>query len=659
MKENEEFQYNKENNDKIIDVQKLLEKYDSESRIRRPLGIFAIVTSFLAVSMSLFHLYTGGFGLILALKQRAIHLAFTFALVFLLYPFNKKRFMETKNKIPLYDILFAILGIFVCLYLVVFYNEMVLRAGLPTTLDLIVGGLTILLVLEATRRTIGLTLVIVVLVFLGYAHFGPYMPGFLACRGYTLERIIDHLATSTEGLYGIPLSVSATFVFLFILFGAVLNKTGVGKLFIDLALAIAGSSTGGPAKVAVIASGFMGSINGSSIANVVTTGSFTIPLMKSIGYRKDFAGAVEAAASTGGQILPPVMGAAAFIMAEFLGIPYIKIATVAVIPAILYYIAVITMVHLEAKKYGLKGIPKENLPSIKYTLRSGGHLLIPIFVLVYLLVKGYSPLFSVFWAIVFSLGASMCKKETRINFKGFLEALENGAKGALGVASACASAGIIIGVVTLTGLGLKIANGLVQLGGGNLFLTLIYTMLASILLGMGMPTTVKYIILSIMAAPALINLGVHPIAAHLFILYFGVIADLTPPVAVAAYAAAGISGGNSMKTGFIAVRLAVAGFMIPFIFAMDSGLMGINSTFLHTTLLIITSLAGILALGAAAGGYLIDNTKIYERIILIISAFALLRIGLLSDSIGIILLVAIIILQKLRISSKVKALNIK
>jgi len=313
------------------------------------------------------------------------------------------------------------------------------------------------------------------------------------------------------------------------------------------------------------------------------------------------------------------------------------------------------MVHLEAKKHKLKGISKENLPSIKYTLKSRGHLLVPIFVLVYLLVKGYTPLFSAFWAIVFSVGSSMCRKETRINFKGFLEALENGAKSALSVAAACASAGIIIGVVTLTGLGLKIANGLVQLGGGNLFLTLIYTMLASILLGMGMPTTAKYIILSIMAAPALISLGVHPIAAHLFILYFGVIADLTPPVAVAAYAAAGISGGNSMKTGFIAVRLAVAGFMIPFIFAVDPGLMGINSTFLHTTLLIITSLAGIIALGAAAGGYLIDNTKIYERIILIISAFALLRVGLLSDSIGIILLVAIIILQKIRISSKVKA----
>ena len=642
----------KENNE--IDVQKLMEEYDSESRIRRPIGIAAIIISIIAISFSAFHFYTGGFGLLLGLKQRAIHLAFASCLIFLIYPGTKKGFDVNKTKIPLYDVFLAILSIMICSYVVIFFKEIAIRVGLPSTMDLVVGALAILLVLEATRRVIGSALPIVVTVFLLYSYFGQIMPGFFAHRGYALERIIEHLYSGTEGIFGIPLGVSASFVFLFILFGAVLNKTGMGKFFIDISMALAGHSTGGPAKVAVIASGFMGSINGSSVANTVTTGSFTIPLMKSIGYRKDFAGAVEAAASTGGQILPPVMGAAAFVMAEFLGIPYIKIAAAAAIPAVIYYIAVMTMVHLEACKYGLKGLPKERLPKLNKVLKARGHLILPILGLVYLLIRGYTPIFSAFWAIVLSLAVSMIKSETRLNLKTLCEAFEDGAKSALGVAAACACAGIVVGCVTLTGLGLKVANGLVMLGGGNLMLTLFFTTFASILLGMGLPTTAKYIILSIMAAPALINLGVQPLAAHLFILYFGVIADLTPPVAVAAFAAAGISGGNSMKTGFIAVRLAVAGFMIPYLFVLDPGLLFINSTIGHTLVLIVTALAGVLALGAAAGGYLFDHTKIHERVILIISALALLTPELLTDSVGIVLLAGVIILQRMRVLKKAK-----
>lgn len=631
-----------------IDVQKLLEQYDTESNIRRPIGYIAIIISIIAISMSLFHFYTGGFGLWLALKQRALHLAFTLALIFLLYPTTKKGIGSDKSKVPLWDIVLAILGAFTSLYLIIYYNELVFRAGLPSRIDLIMGGITILLVLEATRRAIGPELPIVVVVFLIYAYFGPYMPGFLAHRGYSLERIIEHLYMQTEGIYGIPLGVSSSFVFLFILFGSVLNKTGMGKFFIDLSMALAGHTTGGPAKVAVIASGFMGSINGSSVANVVTTGSFTIPLMKSIGYKKDFAGAVEAAASTGGQIMPPVMGAAAFVMSEFLEIPYIKIAAAAIIPAIIYYIAVITMVHLEACKYDLKGLPKERLPKAKEVLQEKGHLLVPIIGLVYLLVRGYTALFAAFWAIVMSLAISMLKKETRLNLKGLLGAFEDGAKGALGVAAACACAGMVVGVVTLTGLGLKIANGIVSLGGGNLLLTLFFTMIASILLGMGLPTTAKYIILSIMAAPALVQLGVLPLAAHMFILYFGVIADLTPPVAVAAFAGAGIAGGNTMRTGFISVRLAVAGFMIPYIFAINPALMGLGGSFIQTIQLVITSLAGVLSLGAAAGGYLLVKTPFYERILLLISAILLISPDLMTDIIGIIILMTILFLQHTR-----------
>ncbi len=631
-----------------IDVQKLLEQYDTESNIRRPIGYIAIIISIIAISMSLFHFYTGGFGLWLALKQRALHLAFTLALIFLLYPTTKKGIGSDKSKVPLWDIVLATLGAFTSLYLIIYYNELVFRAGLPSRIDLIMGGITILLVLEATRRAIGPELPIVVVVFLIYAYFGPYMPGFLAHRGYSLERIIEHLYMQTEGIYGIPLGVSSSFVFLFILFGSVLNKTGMGKFFIDLSMALAGHTTGGPAKVAVIASGFMGSINGSSVANVVTTGSFTIPLMKSIGYKKDFAGAVEAAASTGGQIMPPVMGAAAFVMSEFLEIPYIKIAAAAIIPAIIYYIAVITMVHLEACKYDLKGLPKERLPKAKEVLQEKGHLLVPIIGLVYLLVRGYTALFAAFWAIVMSLAVSMLKKETRLNLKGLLGAFEDGAKGALGVAAACACAEMVVGVVTLTGLGLKIANGIVSLGGGNLLLTLFFTMIASILLGMGLPTTAKYIILSIMAAPALIQLGVLPLAAHMFILYFGVIADLTPPVAVAAFAGAGIAGGNTMRTGFISVRLAVAGFMIPYIFAINPALMGLGGSFIQTIQLVITSLAGVLSLGAAAGGYLLVKTPFYERILLLISAILLISPDLMTDIIGIIILMTILFLQHTR-----------
>jgi len=626
----------------------MFKNYDSESNVRRPIGIITIIISIIAISMSIFHFYTGGFGLWLALKQRALHLAFALTLIFLLYPTTKKGIGSDKSKVPFYDLILAIFGAAVSLYLIVFYNELVLRSGLPTQVDLIVGGIAILLVLEATRRAIGPELPMVVLVFLIYSYFGPYMPGFFAHRGYSLERIIEHLYMGTEGIFGIPLGVSSSFVFLFILFGAVLNKTGMGKFFIDISMALAGHTTGGPAKVAVIASGFMGSINGSSVANTVTTGSFTIPLMKSIGYKKDFAGAVEAAASTGGQILPPVMGAAAFVMSEFLEIPYIQIAAAAVIPAIIYYIAVMTMVHLEACKHGLSGLPKDKLPKAKLVLKEKGHLILPIVGLVYFLVRGYTPLFAAFWAIILSVAFSMLKKETRLNIKGLLGALEDGARGALGVAAACACAGMVVGVVTLTGLGLKIASGIVALGGGNLLLTLFFTMIASILLGMGLPTTAKYIILSIMAAPALVQLGVLPLAAHLFILYFGVIADVTPPVAVAAYAGAGIAGGNTMRTGLNALRLAIGGFMIPYIFALDPGLLGLSGTWPHTILLVFTSLAGVLALGSAAGGYLLTRTTYYERILLVLSAFLLLTPNIVLDIPGVLIIVVVLYLQSIR-----------
>ncbi|HPZ76840.1 MAG TPA: TRAP transporter fused permease subunit, partial [Thermosynergistes sp.] len=396
-------------------------------------------------------------------------------------------------------------------------------------------------------------------------------------------------------------------------------------------------------------SGMFGTISGSSVANVVTTGTFTIPLMKSIGYEPHFAGAVEAAASTGGQLMPPIMGAAAFVMSEFIGVPYIRIAAAAIVPAILYYLAVFVMVHMEALRLGLKGLPRELLPNVWKTLKDGGHLLIPVAILVYLLVKGYTPLRAALVCIIVTVVIAMMRKNTRLKPLDLYEAMENGARSALGVASACACSGLIIGVVTLTGLGLKIANGIIYLAGGVFFLTLLFTMLASILLGMGLPTTAKYIVLATMAAPAIQKFGVPPIAAHMFILYYGIIADLTPPVALAAYAGAGIAGANPMKTGWTALKLALAGFLIPYIFAYDPVLLLIGATPLKIIGASATAIIGVFALGFAASGYWLRNMALWERVILFGGALALIKPGVLTDGAGILIMVFIYVYQRLKV----------
>ncbi len=632
--------------DHEINVEEILQKYDKESTFRILDGLWGKIIVFLCIAFSAFQLYTAAFGVFPAQIQRGIHLSFTLCLVFLLYPFSAK---ASKDRLPWIDIILAGLGSWVGLYIVINYTEIVLRAGLPTWGDLVFGALAILLVLEACRRIVGLPISIVAAVFLLYAKLGPYIPGMLGHRGFPLKRIITHMYVTTEGILGLPLGVSATFVFLFILFGAFLHKTGLGKFFIDLALSATGHRVGGPAKVAVLASGLFGTISGSSVANTVTTGAFTIPLMKSIGYPGHFAGAVEAAASTGGQLMPPIMGAAAFIMAQFLGIAYIKIAVAAVLPAVLYYLAVGIMVHMEAKRLGLKGLPKENLPQLGKVLRKGGHLLIPIFVIVYLLVKGYTPLRAAFVSILVTVGIAMFKASTRLSFKDILDAMESGARSALGVAAACACAGIIIGVVTLTGVGLKLANGIIILSGGHFFFTLIFTMIASIILGMGLPTTAKYIVLASMAAPAIQKFGVPPLAAHMFILYYGIIADLTPPVALAAYAGAGIANANAMKTGFTALRLAIAGFTIPFVFAYNPQLLLINTTPLHVLFYSITAVIGTCSLAFAGSGYWLRNLKIWERLILFVGALALIFPGVLSDSIGFGILILMWFIQKISV----------
>jgi len=505
--------------------------------------------------------------------------------------------------------------------------------------------LAIIIVLEGTRRALGPELPVISILFLLYAHYGQQMPGMLAHRGYSWSRIASHMYFTTEGIFGIPLGVSATYIFLFLLLGAFAKRTGLGDLFIDLALSLTGRTTGGPAKAAVVSSGLMGSISGSSVANTVTTGSFTIPLMKKVGYNSQFAAAVEAAASTGGQIMPPIMGAAAFIMAEFIGVPYVTIAKAAILQAILYYITVGLMVHFEAKKQGLEGMSDDLIPKFLTVLKTRGHMIAPLIIIFYYLFKGYTPLRAAFLGIIVSYALSFLKKDTRMGLQDLLDTLREGAISALGVAAACAAVGFIVGVTTLTGLGLKFTSLTVALANGNLFMALFFTMVACTILGTGLPTTATYIVLATMAAPALTQLGVPILAAHLFVLYFGVVADLTPPAALAAYAGAGIAGSNPLKTGLTAVRLAIAGFVVPFVFAYSPSLLLINTTAVQVILITGSSIIGVFSLAAAVLGYLNRKTTIIERILLLGSSLGLLIPGWQSDIIGLSLLGIVLYLQ--------------
>lgn len=633
------------------EIQEILSKYDKEQSFRNYTGILKWLVTIGAISFSGFQLYTAIFGNLASQLQRSVHLTFALGLIFLLYPISNK---AKKNRLPFYDAILVIVSIFVGMYWTIEYENLISRAGMYNSLDFIVGALAILLVLEAARRVVGFPITIIAIAFLLYALFGRYMPGFLEHRGVSLERLVSHMYYTLDGILGTPLSVSATFIFLFLLFGAFLEKSGVGQYFNDLALLIAGRSTGGPAKVAVFSSALQGTISGSSVANVVTSGSFTIPMMKKTGYRPEFAGAVEAAASTGGQLMPPIMGAAAFLMAEFTGIPYWDIAKAAAIPALLYFAGIWIMVHLEAKRTGLRGLTKEELPNKKEVL-SKIYLLLPIVIIIALMSTGFSPVRSALLGILSVVVVAAFRKDTRMSIKDIFQALENGARTALGVAAATAAAGIIVGVVTLTGLGLKFANGLIDLSGGVLILTLIFTMIASLILGMGSPTTANYIITSTMAAPAIILLLSDPgaseipasvlLSAHMFAFYFGIIADITPPVALAAFAATGISGGNPIRTGFEASRLAIAAFLIPYIFVFSPALFLMDTAAFEAITVIATSLIGMTALGSGFMGYLVTKMNIFERLLGIAGGLLLVDPGGFTDMLGLGLLAALVVSQ--------------
>lgn len=627
------------------EAEAVLRKYDAESNTRTLTGFMAILVSAIAITFSLFQLYTSIFGVMDAQLQRAIHLSFGMALIFLLYP---TRNTWSRTSVHPFDALLSVVGAAMPMYVVAFYGELVLRSGQITQADMVVGTIGILMVIEAARRVVGWPIVIVSVAFMLYGFAGPYMPDILAHRGLDVGDVVSHLYFTTEGIFGIPLGVSSTFIFLFILFGAYLETTGLGKFFIDIANAIAGWASGGPAKVAVLSSALMGTVSGSSVANVVGTGSFTIPMMKKMGYSKEFAGAVEAAASTGGQLMPPIMGAAAFLMAEFMGVPYIDVVKAAAIPAVLYYAGVWIGVHLEAKKCGLKGIPRNELPSFKSLFVERGHLALPLAGIIYLLVSGYSPTRAALAAIVLAIVASFLRKSTRMKPIEIVQGLEKGAKAVLGVMIACASAGIIIGIVTKTGVGLKLAGALIDLAGGQLLPAMFFTMITSLILGMGVPTTANYVITSTIAAPALIQMGVPIMGAHLFVFYFGIIADVTPPVALAAYAGAGISGGNPMKTGVNASKLAVAAFVIPYIFVLSPSLLMINVTAPELFWSLITSLIGMLGLSVAMIGYWYAPVNFIMRICFFGGGLLLIKPGLMTDVIGFGILLAGFLIQRMK-----------
>lgn len=645
----------KHNNHDIIHVtaeelDDYMSKYDSESRYRRFKDWKKYLIIVISVAFCLFQLYSILSGKITAQVVRATHLAFVMALAYLLFPMKKDM---PKDKLPWYDVIIAIVGACSWLYISINFDSLVRRAGIYNTTDIIIGIVGILILFEACRRIVGTPILIISLVFIVYALFGAYAPGFLNHRGYSIQRLVSHLYYNTEGIMGTPIGASATFIFLFIFFGALLDKTGIGQFFIDICNAIAGSYDGGPAKVAVLTSAMFGTVSGSSVSNTVGTGSFTIPMMKSLGYRPEFAGAVEASASTGGQLMPPIMGAASFLMAESLGIPYKEVAKAAIIPAILYFTGIFIMVHLEAKKTGLKGLSRDSLPKIGELLMKKGYLVIPLATIIYFFVLGKTAIYAGLMgiiaaglvAIINSIADIILKRERSFTFNDLIDVFVNGARNIISVAVACAMAGIIIGVITLTGLGLKIGAGLISISGGISILLLMLTMISSIILGMGVPTTANYLITSTIAAGAIIGLGFEPLAAHMFVFYFGIIADVTPPVALAAMAGAAIAKSDPLKTGFEATKLSIGAFIIPYMFIFNPQILMINTTFVEVIPILITSLIGMFGVSAGLDGYVFRKCNFIERILFIAAGLLSIYPEFYTDIIGIGLIAALIILQ--------------
>lgn len=608
-------------------------------------ALLGLIISSVAISMAFYHLFTAYYGEPNALAHRSVFVTFVLVLVFLLFPLKRNSWSDELNGFFIVDLLLIVSAIGIEGYILYDIDEFQLRWGVPSNMDVAVGTVAVFLVLEASRRAVGWPMVIIASFFIVHTVFGDHFPGVLNGPPTRWDSFVDWIFMEDTGIFGIPIMVMSSFIILFLIFGSLLIRSGAGTFFIDLAQSLAGRMTGGPAKTAVLASAMMGTLSGSGVANVVATGSFTIPLMKSLGYRAVFAGAVEAMASTGGILMPPIMGAAAFLIAQFLSIPYLQVCIYALIPATLYFSSVLAMVHFEAKKEGLKPIPKDELPSLRKTLIRGGHLLLSVVGLITFLAMGYTAMMAAFWAILLLFVLSFFRKETRLRPVGLLSALEEGAKSALTVGMACACAGIIIGCVYVSGLGMRFSHILVLAAGGQLWLTLVFVMIASIILGMGMPVTAVYLTLVTIVVPALTELGVEPIAAHLFCFYFGCVSNITPPVCLAAFAAAGVSGANPMRTGFTATKIGLAAFLIPFMFIYDPAMLMMGSIS-RVLWVVFTALCGIICLAGGVEGWLVRKASIPERALLIVSAIVLIKPGLTTDVIGFGLMGLAMVMQK-------------
>ena len=633
--------------------QQLLEKFDKESKTRNFVSPWMVKAyKIFAIVVTLYHLlFASGIYMPETLKHRSMHVAMILILSFAMYPATKK---ASRKIIAWYDWVLMALSASVAGYMWMDYFNIINRAGKPNTMDVIMGTLLTFLVLEATRRVCGLALPIISIIFMIYSLMGTKqglipidIPGIFLHRGYSWQKLMSHFFANTEGIFGSSVNVASTYIFLFIAFGEVMNKCGMGKFFNDFANAIAGGTKGGPAKVAVVASGLLGMINGAAVAVVVTTGSFTIPLMKKSGYDDEFSGAVVATGSVGGQLMPPVMGAAAFIMAETLGMKYNELLISAIIPAVIYYMGILFQIQMRAEKMGMKGTPREELPKMRDVMKEYGHLALPLIFLIYMLFfSGKTVIMAAFYTIIFTIIIAQLRPNTRMSIDDLLGAMVNSAKSTVSVAIACACVGIIVGSCSITGFALNMANTIISIGGKSLMFTLLFTMVTCMILGMGLPSIPSYIITSTIAAPALVQLGIPALVAHLFCFYFAMFANLTPPVALAAFAAAGIAGGNPMKTGWASVKLALAGFILPYMFVYNPQLLLIDTPVLQGIQVAITAAVGVFLISVAVEGFLYQKVNIVLRILSLVGAYFLIDSGMITDIVGIIIFAAVLILQK-------------
>ncbi|WP_336056205.1 TRAP transporter permease [Nitratireductor sp. CH_MIT9313-5] len=664
------------------EMKALEERFDPEVRFRPLPSLLGWAAGGALFVLSCYHYYTAGYGIPQATTHRGLHLAFTLALIFIFFtawsrPTSPKSGILSPFGFPLTDWLLAIAGAISALYVPWIFNDLAFRVGDPLPIDVFMGTVLIAVLLEATRRAMGWPLPVIALLFIAYAYFGQAMPGIFAHPGASWNNIVNHLYLTSQGIYGTALGVISTYVFHFVLFGVLATRIGLGQLFIDLASALAGRYSGGPAKVSVLSSAMLGSISGSSIANTVTTGSLTIPAMIRIGYPRHFAAAVEAASSTGGQITPPVMGAVAFLMIEYLGVPLTTILTAALVPAFMHFFGVLVQVHLEARRRGLRGLTRDELPVAWTVFKAGWLTTLPLFVLVAILLSGKTPYLAAFWGITACLLVLVIQNFLRHDVKTAItqtvretwDGMVVGAKYSLSVTAAAALVGVIIGVVTLTGVGFKIAYMVTSVAAGwaqsvhetlaflpveiasvatlTLLFTLIMTAVVCVLMGCGIPTTANYLIMIAVAAPILSLLGVQPIVAHFFVFYFGVLADITPPVALAAYAAAGIAGANAFKAGNTAFRLGMGKALVPFVFVFSPSMLLVTDNFSWSEFFLATigAMLGIWMLSAAFANWLMGPLRTYERILLGFAALLFVAPDLYATIVGAVLVAPIILRQ--------------